>query len=80
MNLEALEAIAWVRRACSTGEARKIRLAANVSCAEVGDTLGAGEQTVWRWESGVSHPRRESALAYARLLRRLADLDHLAAA
>ncbi len=49
-------------------ERRRIRSSAGVPVREAAATLGVAPMTLLRWEHGASTPRRENALAYARLL------------
>lgn len=60
-----------LRRLTSNGEARRIRLAAGLSQAEVARSVAADPSTIGRWESGSRVPRGAAAIAYARLLARL---------
>lgn len=45
------------RRLLSTGEARRLRVAAGVILAEIAEEVGVTETTVARWEGGVRQPR-----------------------
>lgn len=77
---DPLLTLAWVRRACRTGDARAIRLEAHASCAEVGASIDVDQATVWRWENGQRQPRGEAALRYAAVLRLLATTARATAA
>ena len=59
------------RRAAATGEARDLRLRAHLSLADVGDTCGVDQSTVYRWERGLRAPSGAAALRYATLLEAL---------
>jgi DNA-binding XRE family transcriptional regulator len=56
-------------------ERKAIREAAGATLAEVGTELGVTDATVHRWERGRARPRREHAIAYARLLSRLSKVS-----
>ena len=74
LAVPASETLAVIRRLCRDGSGRRIRLAANVSAAELAAELGVSEATVLRWETGRNLPRRRVALRYAILLRGLAQV------
>lgn len=63
--------LADVREAAESGEARRLRLAASLSLAEVARALGVSVPTVSRWETGERRPRGKAAIRYARLLEAL---------
>lgn len=63
--------LAWVRQACTDGEALRIRVDSGLSQSEVGDSIGVTVPAISRWENGERAPRGDVALAYGRLLRRL---------
>jgi transcriptional regulator with XRE-family HTH domain len=74
MDLNDLTRISKVRRLCRTGEARRRRLAAELTLREVAAACGTNQTTIWRWESGtagLSSRTTEAALAYGALLDRL---------
>lgn len=50
--------LAVVRHLCRTGEARRLRVASQVSLAEAAATIGTSATVVSRWERGLSTPRR----------------------
>lgn len=52
---------------------QQLRLAAGLTQAEVADAIGVQRVAVARWEAGLTQPHRGNRLAYARLLRRLAE-------
>lgn len=73
MTITELTELAQVRALVATGAARSIRLSANLSLAEVSETLGVSPATVLRWETGQRSPHGEAAIAYGRLLAQLVD-------
>lgn len=60
-----------VRSALASGEAERLRVAAQLSIGEVAQACGVDQSTVWRWERGVRRPRGDAALAYGALLESL---------
>ena len=64
-------AVAAVRAACTTGQARRIRKGANLSLQMVARAVGVSHSTVMRWEGAKNLPTGVQAVAYARLLARL---------
>ncbi|WP_442814924.1 helix-turn-helix domain-containing protein [Streptomyces sp. NBC_01775] len=60
-----------VRAALNSGEARRLREAANLSIGEVAKACDVDQSTVWRWERGTRTPRGEPAVAYARFIQSL---------
>lgn len=60
--------LADVRTALTSGEAERLRVAAQLSIGEVARACGVDQSTVWRWERGIRKPRGEAALAYAELI------------
>lgn len=67
-----IERLATIRRWCTTGEARRRRLAAQLSLAEVAEACEVDYVTVQRWETGARRPRRTAALRYLDVLEQLA--------
>lgn len=65
--------IVELRTAVSTGEARRLRVAAQLSIGEVARSCGVDQSTVWRWEKGVRRPRGSGALEYAELIAELRE-------
>jgi transcriptional regulator with XRE-family HTH domain len=63
---EAL-AIVRVRAWLRSGRAREVRKRSGLSQSDVGRAVGTDHAQVSRWESGMYAPRRDSALALARL-------------
>lgn len=56
--------LALARRICTSGEARKRRLAAQLSLREVADACGVDPAAIQKWETGQRLPRRDAALRY----------------
>lgn len=63
--------LADVRAAVTSGEAERLRTAAQLSIGEVARACGVDQSTVWRWERGTRKPRGEAALAYGELIESL---------
>jgi DNA-binding transcriptional regulator YiaG len=63
--------LAAIRRKCSTGEAKQVRVAANVSISEIAADIGVTPNAVWAWENCRRSPQGDAALLYARALSRL---------
>lgn len=62
-----------VRHLARTGEARRRRVAARLSLAEVADELDVSAATVSRWERGERLPKGSRAIAYGALLAAIDD-------
>ena len=60
--------LADVRAALSSGEAQRLREAAQLSIGEVARACGVDQSTVWRWERGIRKPRADVADAYGQLI------------
>ena len=69
LESEVLE-IAEGRRLISD-RGQEIREGARISRLEAGKAVGAGQTTIWRWETGQRTPRGEAARRYGHLLRQL---------
>lgn len=63
--------LARVRRLAREGIARRVRLDAGLSLADVAEAVGVAVATLSRWEHGVRRPTGEPALRYADLLAQL---------
>jgi DNA-binding transcriptional regulator YiaG len=63
-----------VRRLASTGAARAIRLAADLSLTEMGALVNVDRTTVWRWEMAQRRPRGEAARRYLSVLEELSGV------
>lgn len=70
-EIENTAAVAAVRAACTTGQARRIRKGANLSLQMVARAIGVSHSTVMRWEGATHLPTGPRALGYSRLLARL---------
>lgn len=57
--------LADVRAALASGEAQRLREAAQLSIGEVARACGVDQSTVWRWEQGKRLPRGQPAIRYA---------------
>lgn len=66
-----LKDLARARALASSGVARTVRVAAQVSLAEVGRALGVQPSTVLRWETAQRSPSAEYASPYLRLIEDL---------
>lgn len=73
MSIQDLERLARVRELIASGEAKRLRVAADVSLSEVAAACGVDTSSVWRWETGRRSPRGSDALQYARVLAMLAS-------
>lgn len=71
MRPSALAGIALTRAALRSGEARRARIAAGVTAAEIASVIGVTRQSVSSWETGRSVPSTAHALAYGRALAAL---------
>ena len=63
--------LAKVRRMAQSGTARAIRVAADLSLAEMGAPIPASASTVLRWERGERMPHGDRAVRYLELLERV---------
>jgi DNA-binding transcriptional regulator YiaG len=63
--------LAKVRALAASGEARRIRERALLSCADIARPCGVDQATVWRWEEGTRRPYGEAAIRYGELLESL---------
>ena len=64
--------IAQLQKWLRDGTAVRLRTEAEQSRCTIAYQLGVAETTVYRWETGRRSPRGASALAYHRILARLA--------
>lgn len=74
MRPSDLALIAQTRAELSSGRAREMRDAADLTQSEAAAALGVSRQALSKWERGSSTPDTAHALAYGRLLRDLAKL------
>jgi DNA-binding XRE family transcriptional regulator len=65
--------VAQIRADLRSGRAREGREAARAGQREIAQALGVSRAAVSHWEAGRSVPSAEHALAYGRLLSRLAQ-------
>jgi transcriptional regulator with XRE-family HTH domain len=68
------------RAAARTGRGKAIREAAGLNRSEVARLVGVTPSMISRWESGGRFPGGETAIAYAKVLRRLEELTEKVAA
>jgi DNA-binding transcriptional regulator YiaG len=68
-----------VRRATQSGDARKIRIASQLSQPELAAACGVAASAVSLWERGQRTPKGEAGIRYARILRALAEHPYVAA-
>lgn len=68
MEANQLVLVAKARHLSTSGRGGRIRRAADLSLADIGDAIGASPSTVWRWEKGERLPRGAAAAAWAQLL------------
>lgn len=66
-------ALSRARSVARTGEARRIREAAQLSLAEVAAAIGVDTSTVHRWETGDRRPRGDAAVRFIELLDELRE-------
>lgn len=78
MNPTDAQDLAAARRLAADGSARRIRVAAGLSCAELAAAIDVTRVTVSRWERGQRSPHGAAAVRWVRLLRRL-EQAHAAA-
>ncbi len=75
MTNEELVSLTKVRRLASTGEAKALRLGAELSLREVAAAVGISHSNLWRWEAGQRSPRGQAALAWGLLLAQLGSIE-----
>jgi DNA-binding XRE family transcriptional regulator len=73
MRRADLNLIAEARHRANTGLARQLRQRNHLSQAKVATAVGVTRSAVAQWETGRALPAGKHALAYARLLRELAN-------
>jgi transcriptional regulator with XRE-family HTH domain len=66
--LSELSLLARTRELAASGEARRLRVAARISQAEVAALCGVQASAVSRWESGERVPRGRAARRYGEVL------------
>lgn len=70
-----LEVCEWIE----TGRARELRERAGLTQKEVAESCEVTQAAVFRWERNERRPRGRNALAYHRVLSRLAARERAAA-
>lgn len=73
MTTESVVSLSKVRALAASGEAKAIRIQHRISLAEIAETCGVDQSTVWQWENGGRKPRGAAALRYADLLDALQE-------
>jgi DNA-binding transcriptional regulator YiaG len=68
-----LDHLSRMRELAASGDARRLRIAARLSQAEIAEACGATASSVSRWESFDRIPRGKAARRYAAIIVRLAD-------
>jgi DNA-binding transcriptional regulator YiaG len=68
MTQADLLSLAEVRRKAASGDARSVRLAADLTLKEIGEHCHVSGDAVRGWELGRCVPRGAAALRYARLI------------
>lgn len=66
---DRVEVLQEVRQWARSGEARRVRLAALLSQADIAHAVGVDASTVARWENGNRLPRGDAAERYHSVLR-----------
>ena len=61
------------REAARSGRGERLRTAAGISQGELAAAIGVTPACISRWEAGDRRPRGVAAMAYAQLLRSLAQ-------
>lgn len=70
--VEMAAELARIRRLVRSGQARAIRVDAGLSQGDIARLIGVQPGAVSRWEAGLRVPRGDKALAYGRVLARVA--------
>lgn len=68
MDIHETAELVRVRSLAQRGTARRIRLKAGLSHAEIASPVGVTPATICRWELGERRPRGAAALRYLELL------------
>jgi DNA-binding transcriptional regulator YiaG len=69
-----VEALARLRVMCASGDAERVRKAARITVPEAARACGVHRMTIYRWEHGEFRATGPEAIAYLRLLDRLAAI------
>ncbi len=70
-----LAALIRMRQRLTDGTAKQLRIEHGLARTEVAATIGVTYQALQKWELGTRRPRGEHAVAYARLLDKLAAIE-----
>jgi DNA-binding transcriptional regulator YiaG len=73
MTAADLTLLMEARDAARSGRAARLRTAAGLAQADIANTIGVTPACVSRWEAGARRPHGTRAIAYAQLLRDLAQ-------
>lgn len=73
MTDQDLELLIEVRQAIASGRAARLRELAGLSQQEVAELVGVTPAAISRWEADDRRPTGGRAIAYARVLRRIAE-------
>lgn len=68
-----LARVTKARRLAKTGQAKRIRQAADASHRDMGAEVGVAGSTIYRWEEGLTRPGWDHALRWEAALARLVD-------
>lgn len=77
MPYTQLEKAARARAMAASGEARKLRLAAHVTLAELADEVGVTLMAIYFWETQQRCPSGDNAVRYFQALTKLQQLIKL---
>lgn len=66
--------LARIRKLCRTGTSRRIRIAADVSHADIARDIGTTPGTISHWEASRRSPSGEAALRYLAIIEELAQI------
>jgi DNA-binding XRE family transcriptional regulator len=66
------------RLAATSGRGRLVRESAGLNQSDLAKLVGVTPATINRWEAGERRPSGPHAVAYARALRRIAEVAHAA--
>jgi transcriptional regulator with XRE-family HTH domain len=65
--------LVWARAAIRSGVAADLRIAAELSQAEVAEAVGVTSSAICKWEAGQRVPRGGAAVRYSRFLESLVN-------
>lgn len=75
----SLDKLVRVRQLAACGEARRRRIAADVSLSELAADVGVSYAAIWKWETQRRRPSGPAAIKYLDALERLAELGTVTA-